>query len=279
MVTIFAKCHQHLYCKWKQLNVNPCCKSQAAWFLSQPPGLIRSHKEKFLRLKVCKRILNLPSPGGWLGNEKVELSYSVAVEYCGNNPISLFPSKRVFQCEFCLHYFEGLLYCVTEAKHLLVKTGKRRLSIFLMHIHREVLVNLLLVKSGSLSSSKIPALGQHQMVPVSVQTKCGFPVLCNCTFMSNWAKWTQKGHFGGDLEYFDFQSFKKNHGLQLCFPESRAVSSRRFDGSPFFIDHMVQITREIFQVMYVSAKIPKYHEFYFFPSSRRGSRVSILQMK
>lgn len=91
-VTIFAKCHQRLCCKWKQLSMNLCRQSQPTLFLSQPPGLIRSHK-KFLRLKVCKRIVNLPSPGSWMGNEKVQLSHSVTVEDRGNNPIGLFPAK------------------------------------------------------------------------------------------------------------------------------------------------------------------------------------------
>lgn len=74
-------------------TMNLRLQSKATWFLFQPPGLIRSHKEKFLRLKVCKRILNLPSPGGWVGNEKVELSHAVTAEYRGNNPIHLFPSE------------------------------------------------------------------------------------------------------------------------------------------------------------------------------------------
>ncbi|KAI5237213.1 hypothetical protein MUG91_G20n146 [Manis pentadactyla] len=94
-----------------------------------PPVLIRSHKEKFLRLKVCERILNLPSPGGRVGNEKVYCTVSWRQNICWQ------------------------------------RQGRRtRCSIFLMNIRREVLVNLLPVKSGSLSASKIPALGKHQMV-------------------------------------------------------------------------------------------------------------------
>lgn len=77
---------------WSNFHTKPRCKSQATWFLFQPPVLIRSHK-KFLRLNVCERVLNLPSPGGWTGNGKAELSRSVGAQYLGDNQICLLPSE------------------------------------------------------------------------------------------------------------------------------------------------------------------------------------------
>lgn len=137
MVTILAKCHQHPHCKLMQLNTKLRLKSKATWFLCQPPGLIRSHKEKFLRLEVCERILNLLSPGGWIGNEKVELSHSVTAEYRGNNPISLFPSEVAGVSVWIPPSLFHWLYCTVSRRQNICwqRQGRRgRFSIFLRNI-------------------------------------------------------------------------------------------------------------------------------------------------
>lgn len=150
---------------WSNFHTKPRCKSQTTWFLFQPPVLVRSYK-KFLRLNACERVLNLPSPGGWMGNGKAELSRSVGAQYLGDNQICLLPSEiaGVWVQVPPLLFHRFIVLCHGGGTSVGEDRGGGR-SIFLTGSHKGLLVDFLPLEGGSLSLSKIPTSGRHQMVP------------------------------------------------------------------------------------------------------------------
>lgn len=231
MVTIFAKRHSHPCCKWMQLNRNLCLRSKATWCLFQPPGLIRSHK-KFLRLKVCERILNLPSPGGWIGNEKVELSHSVTAEYRGNNPISFFPSEVAGVSVWIPPSLFHWLYCTVSPRQNICwqrQGRRRRFSIFLRNISQRSSGEFTATEKRQLVSFHNPNFGEAPNESrLRANNVCIFCTLEGHLFV-RFGKVGPKRMIqkGPKISLFWFPQFCAVKEVCLCFLDSCVVSSWR----------------------------------------------------
>jgi hypothetical protein len=149
---------------WSNLmwDVSPYCKSQTTcfFFFSQTSVLIRSHKKKFLRLKSIQN--STKSSISWRLNRKwkgkVVTFCQKGISWKWSNQFVPFKSSQ----NFCMSsaFTISQVYCSLSQRQNICwwrQGRKRRFFIFLIHIYREVLGNLLTLKSDSLllSVSKI----------------------------------------------------------------------------------------------------------------------------
>lgn len=101
-----------------------------------------------------------------MGNGKAELSRSVGAQYLGDNQICLLPSEiaGVWVQVPPLLFLRFIVLCHRGGTSVGEDRGGGR-PIFLIGTHKGLLLDFLPLEGGSLSLSKIPTLGRHQMVP------------------------------------------------------------------------------------------------------------------